>query len=163
MDQKENKKTDYPYLPEGREILLVDLENKFMQAAKKVRDTKSTDLSFSTGAVVVLDGEVVGEGANQSLLRTPFLLNIHKKWACVRKWFSVPSGKKYWMCPGCAASKDHAETRASLNAGEKTKGADLYLYGHWWCCKSCWDAMIKTGIKNVYLLEGGKELFDHRG
>jgi hypothetical protein len=36
---------------------------------------------------------------------------------------------------------------------------DLYLWGHWWCCKLCWDKMIEVGIKNVYLMEGVDKLF----
>ncbi|NCC70053.1 hypothetical protein EOM09_00520 [bacterium] len=34
---------------------------------------------------------------------------------------------------------------------EKIKGADLYLDGHWWCCKICWMFMNAFYIKDVYL------------
>ncbi|MCF7906476.1 hypothetical protein K9L04_00910 [Patescibacteria group bacterium] len=34
---------------------------------------------------------------------------------------------------------------------EKIKGADLYLDGHWWCCKVCWIFMNAFGIRDVYL------------
>ena len=43
---------------------------------------------------------------------------------------------------------------------DKLPGADLYLYGHWWCCEPCWNAMINAGIKNVYLLKKSEVLFN---
>ncbi len=55
----------------------------------------------------------------------------------------------------------HAEARAVKNAGVKAHGGDLYLWGHWWCCKPCWDAMISAGIKNVYLYTESQKLFKH--
>lgn len=158
----ENKTIKYPYLPEGRGIAYVGADNPFMAEAKTVRDTMSTDLYFSTGAVVVHEGVIVGKGANQSLLRTPGLIQAHKKWACVRRWFKIPSGQKYWMCPGCSPSSKHAETRAALDAKKNgfTENLDLYLHGHWWACPPCWEVMIKNGIKNVYLLEGSEVFFN---
>jgi deoxycytidylate deaminase len=44
--------------------------------------------------------------------------------------------------------------------GLDCQGADLYLYGHWWCCESCWKAMIAAKIRNVYLLENSENLFN---
>jgi deoxycytidylate deaminase len=158
----ENQKIVYPFLPKGRTIKYVPADNLFMRAAEEMRNTVSTDLYFPTGAVVVKDGVIVGKGANQSLLRTQWLLRAHQQWACIRRLFSVPSGKKYWMCPGCAPSSQHAETRACVDAAKhtKTQDADLYLFGHWWCCEPCWNSIIQAGIKDVYLLEGSERLFD---
>jgi deoxycytidylate deaminase len=160
--EKTEKKIEYPYIPENGEILYVPIDNEFMREAEYLRNNKSTDLYFPTGAVVVKNGEIIGKGANQSLLRTKWLINVHKKWGCIRRWLNVPSGQKYWMCPGCSPSKQHAETRAVNNALKKggIDGADLYLFGHWWCCKSCWGAMLNAGIKSVYLLENSEILFD---
>jgi deoxycytidylate deaminase len=56
----------------------------------------------------------------------------------------------------------HAEPRAVRDARKNCSDindADLYLWGHWWCCKPCWDAMIGAGIKNVYLLDESIALF----
>ena len=39
-------------------------------------------------------------------------------------------------------------------------GADLYLFGHWWCCETCWNYMIKHKIKNVYLLNNAHNIFN---
>ena len=152
----------YPYLPEGRTIKYVPVHHEFMAHAKVVRDTKSTELNHSTGAVVVLGGAIIGHGANRSLLKYGFLQNVHKDYVCIRRILKIPSGQKYWLCPGCASSKRHAETLAvkhALKNKKSIKGAVLYLYGHWWCCKPCWDSMIAAGIKDVYLVEGADELF----
>jgi deoxycytidylate deaminase len=151
----------YPYLPKGREIKYVSADNPFMMAAIKVRTEQSTDLAIGTGAVVVKDGLIIGGGANQAGLKSKKLLDLHKKY-CVRRLLRVPSGKMYWLCPGCAKPKDHAEARAVKDALEKNAdidGADLYLYGHWWCCKPCWDKMTAAGIRDVFLVEGASEIF----
>ena len=157
-------KITYPYLPEGREILYVPDDNSFMAQAKSVCHTMGTEKQHPTGAVVVKNGQILGQAANMAGYTHAFLNNWHKKWMCVRRWFKIPSGQKYWMCPGCATNKNHAETRSVLEAirvhgKEAVKDADVYLFGHWWCCKPCWDAMIEGGIKNVYLPESAKTGF----
>ena len=152
-----------PYLPESREIFYVSKDNPFIIAAEQTAKNFSSDYMQSTGAVIVKDGFIVGEGANQSFLKHPALQNLHRRGLCIRKFLKIKSGTKYWLCLGCSGHKSHAEARAVLNA--RTKGidvslADLYLWGHWWCCKSCWDIIIKAGIKNVYLLEGSEKFFN---
>ena len=151
----------YPYLPVGREIKYLPESDPFLQLAKKVRES-STDDNHSTGAIVVKNGQVLGQGANQSALKSKKLREFHIKYFCVRRFFKIPSGQKYWLCPGCANFGSHAEAKAIKDAVKKNNGingADLYLYGHWWCCKPCWDKMILAGIKNVYLAEGATEKF----
>jgi deoxycytidylate deaminase len=67
----------------------------------------------------------------------------------------------YWTCYGCSP-KFHAEQSALHDAkknGHDTVGAELYLWGHWWCCESCWEKMIDAGIGKVFLLEGAKSRF----
>lgn len=155
----------YPYLPEGREIKYVGEDNFFMFMAKKIRNDKSTDTNHPTGAVIVKENKIIGEWANQSALKNKWLIAFHKKGWCLRKFLGIKTGEKYWLCPGCSNYKYHAESGAIKDATKKgfdTKGADLYLYGHWWCCKPCWDTIIKAGIKDVYLLENAKEKFDSR-
>ncbi|MFA6132238.1 MAG: deaminase [Patescibacteria group bacterium] len=157
-----DQKIAYPYLPAGREIILVPLENPFMQAAKKIQEELSNDLLNPTGAVVVKDGIIIGCAANHANLPFKSWQLFHKNTFCVRRFFKIKTGTKYWACPGCAKNKDHAEARAARDAAQKNgdiTGADLYLYGHWWCCEPCWNEMIKHGIKNVYILENGVEIF----
>ncbi|KKU56181.1 MAG: hypothetical protein UX77_C0003G0059 [Parcubacteria group bacterium GW2011_GWA1_47_11] len=161
--EKTSPKINYPYIPEGREIKYVPDDNPFMRLAENLRNTQSTDGVHPTGAVVVFRNEVIGTGANQSRLKSKRARSLHKRGFCIRRMLKIPSGQKYWLCPGCALSKHHAELRSIrdiLRNGKSAKGADMYLYGHWWCCKPCWDGIQKAGIRNVYLLEGSERLFD---
>lgn len=135
-----------------------------MSVAKEVALTQSTDKKISTGVVIVDEnGEILAGAANQSALKNKFLLDTHKNW-CIRKLFGIPSGQKYWLCPGCASHKNHGEYRAVRDLEKKipqkvNSNLDLYLWGHWWCCKPCWDKMITVGVRNVYLMERVDKLF----
>lgn len=152
----------YPYLPEGKTIKYVTILDPFMVEAMKMRQNFSTDFYHPTGAVTVLGGKIIGRGANQSALKNKKLIEAHKKGFCIRRLLKIPSGQKYWLCPGCSSCRHHAETRAAKDAVSKNgnaKGADLYLYGHWWCCKPCWDEMIVAGIRDVYLVDTAEQLF----
>jgi len=139
----------YPYLPDGRQILHVPADNMFMQAAKLVAETESLDVAHKTGAVVVKDNNIIGAGANGS--------TWHDEYGCERKRKNIPTGEGYELCEGCHP-KNHAEQTAIANC-EDPAGADIYLWGHWWCCQSCWARMIESGIVNVYLPEGASEMF----
>lgn len=159
---------NYPYMPDGRGVEYVSGDDVYMQEAERLSREESTDVQHSTGAVVVMKGDIIGKGANQSALKSKKLLRIHKDGFCVRRLLKIPSGQKYWLCPGCSSCKQHAESRAVKDAISKhgrnnVNGADLYLYGHWWCCKPCWDRMIDVGISRVFLVEGATELFTRRG
>jgi deoxycytidylate deaminase len=165
--QKNSCTWTIPYLPAGKHIFVVPETDQFMEVAKIVRDTKSTDLNHSTGAIIVKDGVIIGKAANQAGFKKPWLIELHRRGWCVRRLLKIKSGTKYWMCPGCSTHQDHAEsgavkdaiTKAGIN---KTQGADLYLYGHYWCCKPCWDNMLMAGIGDVYVVEGAFEKFGKR-
>ncbi len=169
VDNEKNQQINYPYLPEGRAIGFVAIENPFMAAAKKYMEEHTTELNHPTGSVVVLGGEIIGRAANKSALKSRKLQELHKNGWCVRRILKIPSGQKYWLCPGCAQLHHHAEARAVRDALNNQKsagkgsgsiaGANLYLYGHWWCCKPCWDAMIAAGIKDVYVVSGAYGMF----
>ncbi|MBT3349177.1 hypothetical protein HN954_04030 [bacterium] len=142
-----------PYLPLGSEIKFLDDKNKFLIAAKKVALEFSKDPEHPTGAVVVRDGKIIGRGANGS--------DFHEKNGCRRKKLGIPTGKNYELCPGCDP-KNHAEQTAIADVsarGKNSAGADLYLWGHFWCCESCWEKMIENGIRDVFLVEGAWKKF----
>lgn len=154
----------YPYLPEGRSFKYVPVTDPFMAECKKVTLEQSTEYNHPTGSVIVKDGKIVGTGANQSIFKNRKIQEFHKKHFCIRRFFKIKTGTKYWMCPGCAQFHNHAEPRSirdahRRNGAKSTEGADMYHWGHWWCCKPCWDAMIAAGIKDVYLVEGATEQF----
>jgi len=147
--------TALPYLPLGRTIEYVPTENEFMQAAKVAAGRFSTNSSHPTGAVIVKDNQIIGKGGNHSW--------FHKVFFCIRKLIKAPTGKLYSVCPGCSPAT-HAEAQAIKQAlkyisFQELSGADLYLWGHWWCCEHCWERMIAVEIKNVYLPVGAEKLF----
>lgn len=144
----------YPYLREGREFKYVPLSNQYMRLGRSVAMSDSIDKDTPTGSVIVKNDAVIGIGANGS--------DFHSKNPCIRVIKKIPTGQGYEMCEGCHP-KNHSEPRAIADArkkGHDTSGADLYLWGHWWCCKPCWDAIIEAGIAQVYLLEGSEKLFN---
>lgn len=152
----------YPYLAPGRAIHYVPESDSFMQAARQAGETLSTDRQHPTGSVIVRSGNILARAANQAGFRHPALVRLHEQGFCLRKILCVSSGTRYWLCLGCASPKNHAEALAIMKArqnGVDTMGADLYLFGHWWCCEPCWNAMIAAGIRNVYLVESATERF----
>lgn len=147
-------KIAYPYLPEGRTILYVPEENEYMQEAKKYAWENSLDRIMPNASILVKDGAIIGRGANGS--------NYHDTHECERVKQNIPTGEGYELCEGCHP-KNHGEPKAIKDAkdnGKDPKSADIYLWGHWWCCEPCWNEMIKAGIKDVYLLKGSEVLFN---
>lgn len=150
----------YPYLPEGREIKYVPVSDLFMSEAMNMRNNFSTDQNHPTGAVGTFENKIISKASNQSKLKNKKLIDFHKNKFCIRRFLKIKTGTKYWLCPGCATHHQHSEYQVSEELIKKgIKGADLYLYGHWWCCKPCWDAMIRADIKNVYLVDNAEQLF----
>ncbi len=144
----------YPYLPSGRTILYVPESDAFIQEARAYAKEHSLDDTVQTGSVIVKDGEIIGRGANGT--------DYHKTHECERVKRGIPTGQHYELCEGCHPN-NHSEPRAiadALKNGHKTLGTDLYLWGHWWCCEPCWNAIIKAGIENVYLLKDSEKLFN---
>ena len=144
----------YPYLPAGRTILYVPASNEFMAATKEFA-RKNNTVKHVGAAVVVRDGRIIGRGSIGA--------GFHgAQGGCIREKMNVPTGTRYDLCKGCS-HENHSEASAIRDAkehNEDTHGADLYLWGHWWCCEPCWRAMLEAGISNVYLLEGSERLFN---
>ena len=132
-----------------RRYFYVSEENEFMREAKKVAESKSLDREWPTGVVVVKDGSIIGRGANGS--------EYHLQHGCERKRLGIATGERYDLCEGCDP-KNHGEPRAIRDAGD-ARGADVYMWGHWWCCEPCRQAMIDAGINKVYLMKGIYERF----
>ena len=141
-------------MPAGRTVKYVPGDNPFMKEAREYMKKHSLDKTMPNASVLVKSGEIIARGANGS--------TYHDTHECERVKRKIPTGQGYEICEGCHP-KNHGEPRAiadAANRGEDTRDADLYLYGHWWCCEPCWNAMIKAGIKDVYLLEGSERLFN---
>ena len=70
---------------------------------------------------------------------------------CPRK--DLPTGIGYELCKTICKQHSHAEIDACGRAGEKARGADLYLIGHFYCCANCKLIMQLYGIKEVHIVE----------
>lgn len=154
MSEANNKTVEYPYIPDGRTIEYVPADNEFMQRAKEVARTESKDKAMPNASVIVKNGEIIGEGANGS--------DWHEDNGCERVKLNMPSGQGYELCEGCHP-KNHSEPTAIADAVEQnndTEGADLYLWGHWWCCEPCWGSIKAAGVSQIYLIEDSEVLFD---
>jgi len=149
-----SKQISYPYIPEGKTIMYVGAENPYMTLAKEFAREHSLDEVMPGAATIVRDGLVLGKGANGS--------DYHKKQKCQRVVLGCKSGEGYELCEGCHP-KNHSEAKAIQDAdnnGHNTNNGELYLWGHWWFCKSCWMKMIQAGINKVFLLENSQVLFN---
>lgn len=132
----------------------VSIKNEFMSRAKEFARLHSLDKVMPTGSVIVKNGKVIGEAANGT--------DYHNNHVCKRVELKIPTGQGYELCEGCHY-KNHSEQRAikmATDNGYDVKGADLYLWGHWWCCRWCRENIIKSGIKTVFLLEKSEILFN---
>jgi deoxycytidylate deaminase len=148
------KNISYPYMPAEGRIGYVPADNQYMQEAKECARKNSVEKTQPLGCIIVLDGKVVGRGVNGS--------TYHDEHGCERVRLNIPTGQDYELCEGCSP-KNHGEPRAIADAqahNNPTKDADLYLWGHWWCCEPCWNAMLDAGIHTVYLLENSEVLFN---
>ncbi|MFA6520036.1 MAG: deaminase [Candidatus Paceibacterota bacterium] len=153
---QKNPKYPSPYIPKGREILYVPLSNLYMTQARDYARVNSLDKEMPNTSIIVKAGKVIGIGANGS--------NYHEQHGCERVRQNIPTGEGYELCEGCHP-KNHGESRAindAIEKGNDPKEADLYMWGHWWCCKNCWEKIISSGIKNVYLLENSEVLFNKK-
>lgn len=111
-----------------------------MDLAKKVRDT-STCYKQKVGAVICDRlGTVLAIGTNA--VKTP-------QESCPRA--ELPTGTAYELCKEACGGNLHAEIAALQMLNETDEPYGVYLYGHWWLCEDCCNALAAAGIKNVYL------------
>ena len=132
----------------------VSTENKYMLIAKDFAREHSLDKVMPTCSVIVKEGKIIGIAANGS--------SYHDTHVCERVRLHIPTGQGYELCEGCHY-KNHSETRAiadALSKGFDVNGAELYLWGHWWLCRWCREAIAKAGITYVNILEKAEILFN---
>lgn len=145
---------DYPYLPHDRHLAYVPANHPFMLVAARAREELAGDPSYPVGIVLVKDGQVVaraGNGFNRGR-------QVH---VCPRLVLECPSGTGYDLC-ALHDAPGHAERMVLQEAtrlGIEPRGADVYLYGHWWACEPCWSAMIQAGVRDVYVVDDAHEWF----
>ena len=118
---------------------------------------RSTCIRHKFGCVIVKDTKIVATGYNGATRKSKHCLNI----GCLRDEMGISSGKNVETCRGV-----HAEQNALLQAGEKAKGATLYVNGH--PCSVCAKLMINAEIKRVvisgdYADKSGVEILRNAG
>jgi deoxycytidylate deaminase len=151
----------YPFAP-PIPYKFVDIDNKYMKKAGEVAKTRSGCSWWPTSAVVVKNDKIIGTGANweEGKFTIP----------CPRYEQNYETGKGYHLCKKVCKNENftHAEVASILDAqanGYNPKNADLYLFGHWWACKDCWNKIQEAEIKQVYLIKNAHKLFtrENRG
>lgn len=145
----------YPYMPTDRHLKYAPADSEFMLAAKMAREKKSGDPLFPVGIALVKDSQVIataGNGFNRGA-GTPHI--------CPRVVLECPSGVGYELCH-LHDPEGHAEPMVVAEAqrlGIDTDGANAYMYGHWWACEPCWNALIAAGIRDLYVTDDAHERF----
>ncbi|MFZ5391755.1 MAG: hypothetical protein ACOZAR_00995 [Patescibacteria group bacterium] len=140
-------------------IEFVKLDNQYIQLAKKISQEKSGCSYWNTGAVITgfdKNGSerIISKGANEG-----------KKCVipCPRFERSCASGTGYKLCKDICYQDSHAEVNACnhlpQNHLNKYSNIKLYLFGHYWCCQSCWQKMIQSEIYHVLLPENAQKIF----
>lgn len=143
---------NYPYIPKNKTIKYVSDANYFMNQAKNIAENSGCQKQ-STGAIIVKNGKIIAKGCNAG----------KKVDICPRITQNYKTGEGYHLCKTICLQVGHAEKTAISNAKQNlqnTRGANMYLYGHWWCCKDCWDTIIEADINQVYLLNNSHILFN---
>jgi len=145
----------YPYIPEGRVHKYVGIDNKWMALARQYAQEHSLEPRMPNCSVLVRGDAFLAFGANGS--------SYHTTNGCDRARSGSAQNEAYESCEGCHP-KNHGEPKAIAAARElghtDLRGADVYMWGHWFCCQPCWDLMLAEGINDVYLLEGSERLFN---
>jgi deoxycytidylate deaminase len=144
-------------MPSDRRLKYVPIGDPFMMVAAEARETLSGDPLYPVGLVVVKDGEVVVRSGN-GFSRGSGVVHV-----CPRVVLECPSGTGYDLCT-LHDAPGHAEQMAVKIAAEQgtdIAGGDAYMFGHWWACEPCWNALIAAGIRDLYVIDDAHERF-HR-
>lgn len=91
----------------------------------------------TTLAMVVKDGEILSYGTNEHLE------------PCKREGY--PTGEGYELCEYCQYT-NHAEANA-VKGKSFPKGAKVLLFGHYYACDPCKEAVKNAGIKEITICE----------
>lgn len=140
-------------------------DHEFIEAAKQAAIDYSLTSLFPIGIVAVKGGHIIARAANGNGYHENNINSPGHRKGCIRRFINddrekngldkFKSGEGFELCPGCHTDS-HAEANLikearKINKYDDLHGADVYMYGHFWCCKDCWQKMRVAGIKDVYL------------
>jgi len=121
--------------------------DEYFMTLAKVAATRSTCLSRPTGAVIILNKQVLTTGYNGSM---PGMPNCSDEGTCFRRCMNVPDSEKNHY-----ARNVHAEANAIARAARKgisIQGATLYVT--LFPCYTCLKLLVAAGITElVYELD----------
>lgn len=69
---------------------------------------------------------------------------------CPRDAAGMKTGEGYHICREVCRQTGHAEINALRAAGEKARGATMYIEGHTYACGSCQEALTKAGVEWIF-------------
>jgi deoxycytidylate deaminase len=127
-----------------------------MRLAVRYAYDNSQDLLMPTAAIIVQNDKPIAFGANGS--------DFHQLHGCARQVAGSSTGEDYDLCEGCHP-KNHSESRAirtAQTAHSEIKNAELYLWGHFGCCRSCWEVISEAEIAKVLILDNSEMLFNKK-
>ena len=120
----------------------------YMGIAKAV-SARASCLRHEIGCIIVKDKQIIAAGYNGAPSGRKSCRDDYK--FCYKDLKGIKSNEGIENCLSVGA---HAEQNAIYQAsrhGISTKGADLFMVGHYDCCASCKAAIINSGIKLVYI------------
>ena len=144
MSQNENQ--TYKYVP---------VDHVHMIAASLARKECAGDSIYPIGVVLVKDDVIVARAGNG------FNRGSAVKHVCPRVVLECPSLTGYELC-SLHGAPGHAEKmliNIAMEQGIDPAGCDVYMCGHWWCCDSCWKAMVDAKINHVYIVDDAQDRF----
>ncbi|MBW3001640.1 dCMP deaminase family protein [Candidatus Woesearchaeota archaeon] len=116
--------------------------DEYFMVLAKVAATRSTCLSRPTGAVIVLNKQVLATGYNGSM---PGMPNCSDEGKCFRRNLNVPDHEK-----NDYARNVHAEANAIARAARKgIPIKDATLYVTLFPCYTCLKLLVAAGIKEL--------------
>lgn len=153
----------YSFVPEDHPV---------MQSAKEAASVHSLTPNYPIGIVAAIDDKVIciaGNGNGYHEAHGEAEGHIE---GCCRRFISqervksggekIKPGEEFDLCPGCHTDS-HAEAnlvRKAAGLGVNLKGADVYMYGHYWCCGDCWEKMKQVDVGKVILPDTYKKFED---
>ncbi len=139
--------------PEGYGYEVVPEDHPHMVAAKRFSE-QATACKNQVGVAIVKNDIVLGGGA----------ITADGGWQglfCGRVAAGSKSGQGYEFCPGCDGKHGEPQAIADAHANNHTDltGAVAYMWGHYWCCSNCWQAMLDAGVTKVYVIPEAEARF----
>lgn len=172
MERMEQKKDalrpafcmEIAYYQDSKWYKFVPSDNQYMILAKNAALQHSLTSVFPIGIVAVKNGNILATAGNGNGYHEKNINSEGHIKGCVRRFVSneqektggqkLLSGEGFELCTGCSVDS-HAESNLLKSVPTKSvlEDADVYMYGHFWCCEDCWKKLLDAKIQNVYIVE----------